>query len=128
MPQDQRRRTELMARVLRDLDDPMFRLQLRIQEEAIAKEPQWVAWTRMRRRGTYDARPYGLSMWHRLASPVARPLGPGAAHMLETLCGRNVPGHAVSHITSTPYASARDGSITLCRTCLRLQPRRPGLT
>jgi len=127
MPRDQRPRTPLSERLIRDLDDPMFRLQFRIQEEALAKEPQWVAWTRMRRRGTYYARPYGSSMWHRLASPVARPLGPGAAHMLETLCGRNVPGHAVKSITSTPFASW-DGSIALCRTCLRLQPRRPGLT
>jgi len=47
--------------------------------------------------------------------------------MLETLCGRNVPGHAGNNVTSTPFASARDGSIALCRTCLRLQPRRPGL-
>jgi hypothetical protein len=126
MPPDQRRQTEIAARILRDLDDPMFRLALRVQEEALRAEPQWVSWSRVRRHGDDDVPAYFSSKWHRLASPGGSQPTAGTVHILKTLCGRNVPGDATTNTTSTPFAS-RDGSIELCRTCVRLQPRRPGL-
>ena len=127
MPRDQGRQTEIAARILRDFDDPMFRLALRVQEEAIRAEPQWVAWSRVRPHGDDDDVAASFrSKWHRLASPADSQPTAASVHMLKTLCGRNVPGDATTNTTSTPFAS-RDGSIDLCRTCARLQPRRPGL-
>ena len=126
MPRDQRRQSEIAAQILRDFEDPMFRLALRVQEEALRAEPQWVAWSRVRRNGDDDTPAYFRSKWHRLASPVGPHPTPGSVDMLKTLCGRNVPSDATRNTTSTPFRS-RTGSIDLCGTCVRLQPRRPGL-
>ena len=95
MPRDQGRQTEIAARILRDFDDPMFRLALRVQEEALRAEPQWVAWSRVRQHGVDDdVAAYFRSKWHRLASPADSQPTAASVHMLKTLCGRNVPGDA----------------------------------
>ena len=120
MPRDQRLRTELVARALSDFDDPMFRLQFRMQLEAM---PQWVEWARMRGDAS-NRRAYGSSVWHRLVTPVERHVAEGTSSQRKTLCGRTVPG-SVRHIATQPLGTST-GPAAVCRTCVRLQ--RPGLS
>jgi hypothetical protein len=104
-----------------ELDDPLFRLQIRTQLQAMREEPQWVIWYWMRGE-PFKERAYGWSLRHRLITPVDRHIAPGTVQELSTPCGRNVTG-PYRHIGSPP-----DGPQALCRTCMRLQPQRPGLS
>ena len=120
MPRDQRLQEQLLARARRDWDDPMFRLQVRMQLEAM---PQWVHWARMRGDAS-NRRVYGSSVWHRLVTPVERHVAEGTSSQQTTLCGRTVPGSRWS--TATQPLGTSTGPPAVCRTCVRLQ--RPGLS